>query len=629
MKKIFSNQPLSKTVLFSRYSFRQFYSNFSLIRKAEKIMFMPKTHYCHYPNRYKKYILLKLIKISSSSGNVSEIPLEEIIGHYWQSNMTAAQELSSLKEYFQNQESVKILEKILGGTHAVNYFQASFTYDIAYKHVFKSVKKDQEEKNSNLIAINDQRYQEGNKNAFKVSSFTLTMKHYLFCCCIPIYFIFRNLINGFTFNPIMMQAKLSMPIISGINKQESGHISAAKGVKFSNDDSFIYGHEFRYGDVIHIFNFWKFSSEIKESFIKNMKESGIKYIDANKLKLDFKIIKNAINISLIFLFSLKRFFKDYNEPYIERMNSFLPKAILHFLQKSLELEYVKPQVELIRNDYNPASILRAIMSKNNNIKTIGIQHTATPYDCPQLCFVNYDRYLLFGNLYKNYFKDFLRDTELVINGKDFLDPVISLKNDKEKQEKTRSDFKRIYGETKKIVMIIMPGNSPMIRVDMRIKMLNAIKKWQINDSEKNREHLVIRFRKKIEIETVKEWGMIYEISKQNKNIIVDFDNFTTQELMNLSDRIIVPHSSYSMTEAMALEKEAFSFDFSGSAFYYFAKYGNGLVLETEEELYQTLSMDNSSFSRNIDYQKLAGDLDAFYDGKNVQRLRNLVLNLSK
>ena len=132
MKKIFSNQPLSKTVLFSRYSFRQFYSNFSLIRKAEKIMFMPKTHYCHYPNRYKKYILLKLIKISSSSGNVSEIPLEEIIGHYWQSNMTAAKELSSLKEYFQNQESVKILEKILGGTHAVNYFQASFTYDIAY-----------------------------------------------------------------------------------------------------------------------------------------------------------------------------------------------------------------------------------------------------------------------------------------------------------------------------------------------------------------------------------------------------------------------------------------------------------------------------------------------------------------
>ena len=64
--------------------------------------------------------------------------------------------------------------------------------------------------------------------------------------------------NGFRFNPKPIEINLSMPVISGINKQESGHVSAAKGVKFSNDDSFIYGNKIKHGEVIHIFNFWEF-----------------------------------------------------------------------------------------------------------------------------------------------------------------------------------------------------------------------------------------------------------------------------------------------------------------------------------------------------------------------------------
>ena len=94
-------------------------------------------------------------------------------------------------------------------------------------------------------------------------------------------------------------------------------------------------------------------------------------------------------------------------------------------------------------------------------------------------------------------KGFLEDTELVINGKDFLDPVINLKNNKEKQKEIESEFKRIYGNTNKIIMIIMPGNSSMIRLDMRIKMLYAIKKWHKSNSKNRRENLIIRFRKNI------------------------------------------------------------------------------------------------------------------------------------
>ena len=98
--------------------------------------------------------------------------------------------------------------------------------------------------------------------------------------------------------------------------------------------------------------------------------------------------------------------------------------------------------------------------------------------------------------------------------------------------------------------------------------------------------------------------------------------------MFLSERVIVPHSSYSMTEALALEKESFSFDFSGSAELYFGDYGKGLVMNTERELFDCLSIDNTELSNDIDYNMLSKDLDPYFDGKNTERLQELILSLA-
>ena len=64
-----------------------------------------------------------------------------------------------------------------------------------------------------------------------------------------------------------------MPVINGINTTEMGYISAAKGIKYSTDDRFIYTNEIEYGDVVHVFNFWKFPSEIKQSYEDNMNQN--------------------------------------------------------------------------------------------------------------------------------------------------------------------------------------------------------------------------------------------------------------------------------------------------------------------------------------------------------------------
>ena len=71
---------------------------------------------------------------------------------------------------------------------------------------------------------------------------------------------------------------------------------------------------------------------------------------------------------------------------------------------------------------------------------------------------------------------------------------------------------------------------------MRIKLLNALKRWS-EDTDMQKNNIIIRYRKKIHTETVKEWHYLYKLSRSNEKMIVDFENFTTQELMYLSKRI--------------------------------------------------------------------------------------------
>ena len=627
MNKDKSESNSKHAVMLSNYSFILILKNFLRIMRSDHILFMPKTHLARFPGIKKKNAILNFLKLFVRNKSISEISPDEVIGHFWLSNLESARALSKIKMELKAQHSFAVLNNILNDEEVINYFQASLAYDLAYQYLFEFVLVDQKKKYLSIVGITDNRYKLVDSKRISLRSSFKAFINYLFCCAIPIYFIISSLNKGIRKESCIIEPKLSMPVINGINTTEMGYISAAKGIKYSTDDRFIYTNEIEYGDVVHVFNFWKFPSEIKQSYEDNMNQMKIPFLDTERLKIDFKTTKKALEIFFQLLISPISFLRHSNNWYAEKMNTAIPKAIHHVLQKHLEISYLLPQVELIRNDYNPASILRAIISKKAGVKTIGIQHTATPYDCPQICFVNFDYYLLFGNLYKKKFSGFLEDTKIYINGKDFLDPVIRLKQNQNHQDLIKKKFLSTYGAIEKMILIILPGNSPMIRQDMRVSMVDAIKSWEKRANE-NSGRIILRFRKKIEVQTVKEWKDLYNFSKSNKNFVIDFDEFTTQELMFLSERVIVPHSSYSMTEALALEKESFSFDFSGSAELYFGDYGKGLVMNTERELFDCLSIDNTELSNDIDYNMLSKDLDPYFDGKNTERLQELILSLA-
>ena len=632
-----------KVLLFSRYSFRDVLSSISRLNDRDLVVFMPKIPYpLPYisPTNLKKKFVRIIIYIFNRNISIEEIPFDSIAEHCWSSNMEAVLYLFARKNKLARQRPVKFLDSVLKDSNVVNYFQASLVSEYAYQILFSKIINDYKKITSNLYwvgrVIDNKQDSQKQRNLFlldflkKISYFFDTFKYLTITFFLPFYFLFKNLSHGFILKPKQIRPLVTVPVVLGVTgfkESSNDFISSIRGVKSFSDDTFIYGDQIKKGDVVHVFDLWRFDSNKKKNLINTMRDRNYPYLDSDGYKMNigslayiFLIAKKILKHSFVLL-------KDFNKLECRLMVMSLPKGIQHILKKHLELQYIIPKVDLIRHDYNPGSILSAIVCKNHNIKTVGISHHACPYDCPQLSFINYDRYLLFGNLQRKLFKTFLKNTNIVINGSNLLDPVIRLKTDLHRQKVISKRYIDCFGERKNKILIILPGDARGVREFMRQRMLNALEKW-ISNPRDNNTSLIIRFRKKSNINEIPEWRDIYKLAENNKEIIVDFNEFTTQELIFLSDIVVVPHTSFSMTESLALEKVVFSFDFLGSAAVYFKGYGPDLIITEEKKLYDILSGNIKDLdSLDTNYQKLTNDLDSHYDGNNAARLQQLIVNI--
>lgn len=627
-------QKKEKIFLLSSYSVLDLLSITKELKECRRVFFLPKLANVPYAGKIKRKLVKIIINIISKDISIQEIAHDEIIGHYMIANLEAAQYLASKKKEFIGYNPVKFLNRILQDSTVVNYFQASMVYGIFNQTLFIKVTEDYSNKFSEVgwidNYINQERQQlEGLLKLLVATSNFLTMiRLQIIIFLTPFYFLFKHLRNGIELRP-----KLRKPLLTslfsnaGLSGESSRHLADYRGTKVSNDESQIYGEEIQIGDVVHVFGYWPIEPKLKQRYFDICKVRGMDFIDSDRLKMNPKILGYIFYLVKVFLqqtFSLSKNFNNYDH---RLMLSFLPKAIYYLLKKELELQHACPKVDLIKNDYNPGSIIQAIVCRNKKVKTIAQQHTATPYDCPQLCFVNYDHYLLFGNFFREKFKGFLQDTSILINGKDILDSVVELNNNPEKKEVIKKEFINCFGENERIILIILPGAAHTIRKYMRVRMLNTLRKWASSSKNKNTK-IILRFRVRKNVIEVPEWKLLYELAKNNKQFIIDFEQFTTQELIFLSDLVIVPHSSYAMTECLVLNTKAISFDFSGSAAHYFKDYGSDLVITEEEELAKILNADSSCLEAlNINYIDLARDLDAYHDGNNISRLRQYIVNI--
>ena len=118
-------------VILSNYSFILILKNFLSIMRSDHILFMPKTHLARFPGIKKKNAILNFLKLFVRNTSISEISSDEVIGHFWLSNLESARALSKIKMELKAQHSFAVLNNILNDEEVINYFQASLAYDLA------------------------------------------------------------------------------------------------------------------------------------------------------------------------------------------------------------------------------------------------------------------------------------------------------------------------------------------------------------------------------------------------------------------------------------------------------------------------------------------------------------------
>lgn len=409
---------------------------------------------------------------------------------------------------------------------------------------------------------------------------------------------------------------IAMPVMYGFHDGEV----MIDGVRRIQTDGDLYNKQITLGHIVHIFSLWRFSPDIDERYRGIMKKRGIPYTDTKDYRITPKLLLIVAKIQFkIIIGSLLKFF------YIHDMYDYIwcsNKIIYGMFNKYLEFENVDYKVELVRHDYSPIHIVGTIMCNQNNKKTVGIQHHINAFDFPSLSFMHFDKYIVFGDILVNTFLPHWKHASLQKTGRENIDWVVSIVNDKDKISRIRNLINDMYGERKYIVLFTFPSGHSLNRKEQWVEVYEGLK--EITEHHDLNMHFFLRLRSISHLDTYSHLQRFRTLVQSDKRLILDHEHFTTQELMAISDMVIANSVSFSIWETLATRARVFSFDFIGVAPYYFTDYGKDFILRDRFDLVRAVrGLHNNFKGFDCKWDQLRKDCNYYYDGNNLERIRKV------
>ncbi len=137
-------------------------------------------------------------------------------------------------------------------------------------------------------------------------------------------------------------------------------------------------------------------------------------------------------------------------------------------------------------------------------------------------------------------------------------------------------------------------------------------------------NVILRFRTRASFESA-HVRQFLDLPDRDPRFIVELTNFSTYELMALSDLVIVTDGSFAGNEALAIGATVFSFEFIGAGRYYFRDYGKDFVLRNAADVLRVFGNINTSFEGfDCQWDALRRDANYHADGLNCHRIRTVV-----
>ena len=573
-------------------------------------------------------IVKQLLIWINSGASIGEYEKDRMVKEEWGYNSLSISLLGKKEEYYTRTGPFKFLNYLIGDSKVVKFFLGELTFFTPREALFSDIIREKSQFNYLCVPawnVNTEiRQQIG-----LIRSFLLRLMlaiqfgfeyfvYILFATFFPVFYLCLRGVRGIRFysRKSLKEFIVSIPVVWGVYS-EGDNIRG--GVKKQIDDSYLYGSQLSSGDILHVFGKWKFTGKEELNFKTTMQDRGYPYISLKDFKLTPKLLLLIVRLQLksfvCFIYALAGF-KISREMVL--MSKSLIKAIFYYFDKHLELENINCRAELVKDDYNPGHVIRSIVLRSYDVVSVGVQHTASPYDAPQLAYVDLDYYSVFGQFYVDLFAHSWGQLKLIKSGREIIDPVYHLAKNTILQKTLENKYFDLYGTSQFRVVLLIPGPNVINRTKMWKEMYNGLAKVAKMDMD---FHVILRLRKLSYSKDYEYIQKIVDLTESDSRFISEQSGFTTQELMSISDLVITPNSSFGINEALVLGKPVFTFDLTGAAQLYFSNYGSDFVMESANDFVVVFSGLNNNFcDLNCEWGRLAKDLNYEPKGKNCEKL---------
>jgi hypothetical protein len=354
---------------------------------------------------------------------------------------------------------------------------------------------------------------------------------------------------------------------------------------------------------------WRAPDERLRQYKEHLRRRGIRHADVADFAIDPGLLLRLAAVTINFVRRTWREVAAFSDLKI------LLQCLNFLLEEEIFLAHCRPKALLCFDDYAPGHIVRTLLYRQRGVRTFGIQHSAGNglHGVPNLAYVCFDRYLIFGRFFRKLFHPYWEDVPLVEFSYNRIDKFLRSRA----EGSSASGLPRVPG--KKNILITLPSTTSAEGVSVfpnNAGMLDFLRGVDAEISE--RGCLFVRPKYKEGIDEMKE-----RIANDRVRFVVEHEASTT-ELLASADLVVASNGSGILMECALLRVPVLTYDYFGFLRKHWTPYGNDLCLNSAEEIRSRLLAFLRGEALDVDWERLWSDLVYPNDGHTNRILERLL-----
>lgn len=327
-------------------------------------------------------------------------------------------------------------------------------------------------------------------------------------------------------------------------------------------------------------------------YTERLRQNGVRFADVRDFAVDPSLFVTLAVSAARLVRSTWRVLRTWDD--VALMLRFLRVV----LREELFLAHCDVRAMLCMDDYAPYHIVRTLLCRTRGVRVFGIQHSAGNglHGVPNLAYVCFDRYLIFGRFYRHLFHPFWEDVPLVEFSYNRVDAQLRQGH----QHLTR----RSGARNRKRILITLPLTTKGIALSTYYANCSGMLDFLSDVGVEILASADVLVRPKY-MEGLAE--VQASIGTGPVKLLME-DEARTPELLADADLVIASNGSGIIAECALLRVPVVTYDYYGFLRHHWIGYGRDMCLSSAEELRSCLLAFVRGEPLDVDWERLWADM---------------------